>query len=306
MENRIDQYDKCTYKKFTKKSELDKAIHTLEGILKGISIDKDINEKEINELLAWCECNESFLKAKPIKELIQVIRNCIEDGIIDENEKEDLLWLCKNYRSHNTYYDVITADIQILQGLLHGILADGVITNDEIRYLSEWIGDNDHLVGIYPYDEINGLLTSILLDGKIDEHERNMLKLFFSEFIDTKNSINLDIEELNKLRKELSIDGICAVCPTISLNDKVFCFTGTSSKTTRKEIDNLITSLGGSYNDRLTQKTDYLVIGNEGNKCWAFSCYGRKVEQAVALRKKGHTIMIIHENDFWDAIEDLG
>lgn len=31
---------------------------------------------------------------------------------------------------------------------------------------------------------------------------------------------------------------------------------------------------------------------------WAFSCYGRKVEKAVQLRKDGSQVIIVHENDF--------
>ncbi|GMA55471.1 hypothetical protein GCM10025857_68280 [Alicyclobacillus contaminans] len=52
----------------------------------------------------------------------------------------------------------------------------------------------------------------------------------------------------------------------------------------------------------MTVDTDYLVVGDQGNPCWAFSCYGRKVEKAVKLRKQGRRILIIHEVDFWDAL----
>jgi len=51
--------------------------------------------------------------------------------------------------------------------------------------------------------------------------------------------------------------------------------------------------------------TDYLVLGTDGNPCWAFACYGRKVEKVIQLRKEGHKIILLHENDFWDAIKDL-
>ena len=49
---------------------------------------------------------------------------------------------------------------------------------------------------------------------------------------------------------------------------------------------------------------DYLVIGAEGNPCWSYACYGRKVERAVELRKEGLRIMIVHERDFHDALVD--
>ncbi len=54
----------------------------------------------------------------------------------------------------------------------------------------------------------------------------------------------------------------------------------------------------------MTAKLNYLVIGAEGNPCWAFACYGRKVEKAVELRKKGIRVVLVHENDFHDAVLD--
>jgi hypothetical protein len=59
------------------------------------------------------------------------------------------------------------------------------------------------------------------------------------------------------------------------------------------------------FNNNVVKDTNYLVVGNKGNPCWVYSCYGRKVEKAVELRKAGHKIMIIHEDDFWDAVADL-
>jgi hypothetical protein len=63
--------------------------------------------------------------------------------------------------------------------------------------------------------------------------------------------------------------------------------------------------LGGIPLDSVTEDTDYLIVGDNGNLAWAFSCYGRKVERAVELRKKGHRIAIIHEFDFCDVIDEL-
>lgn len=298
------KYDLGTYKKFTKKSELDKAFHTLEGLLKGISIDNTINEKEIKELLSWCDYYGDLLKNDSVNDVIKVIKNSIEDGILEESEKKDILWLCNNFKTGNIYYDCITSNIQKLQGILYGILADGIIKDSEIFELKKWLSNNDQLTGTYPYDEIYSIITAVLADGHIDENERNILKVFFSDFIDTNISKNINLEELENLRNEICIDGICVMCPEIALVDSVFCFTGTSSRASRKEIVNKISTIGGIYHDTVTSKTDYLIIGNEGNKCWSFSCYGRKVEQAVNMRKKGKKILIVHENDFWDAIED--
>lgn len=303
--DKLDEYDLGLYKKYTKKSEIDKALHTIEGIIKGISIDKSINEKEMHELLSWCDYYGANMQAKPIKEIIKVVRKAVVDSFIDDDEKKDILWLSNHFKTENKYYDCITSDIQKLQGILHGILADGIINDHEICLLKQWIENNEHLIGSYPYDEINSLLISILADGKIDEYERSLLKLFFSDFVDKNISTNIDEDELDSLRKEICIDGICVVNPEITLASHIFCFTGESERTTRKEISSIVSSLGGIFKPNVTTKTNYLIIGNAGNKCWSFSCYGRKVEQAVNMRKKGKDIIIVHENDFWNTVEGL-
>ena len=46
------------------------------------------------------------------------------------------------------------------------------------------------------------------------------------------------------------------------------------------------------------------MVGNSGNPCWAYACYGRKIEEAVTLRKAGAKVVIVNETDFWDAVDD--
>ena len=62
--------------------------------------------------------------------------------------------------------------------------------------------------------------------------------------------------------------------------------------------------LGGQVRSGVSAKTDYLIVGNAGNQCWAYSCYGRKIEDAVQIRKDGGNVVIVNETDFWDAVDD--
>ena len=118
-------------------------------------------------------------------------------------------------------------------------------------------------------------------------------------------SYNINQPHLDELKEKYTISGVCAICQEIDFTNSIFCFTGESTKATRKEISDIITSNGGVFKNNLTKKTDYLVVGNAGNPCWAYSCYGRKIEQAVQMRKDGSRIKIINEVDFWDILEDL-
>lgn len=293
------------YRCFTTPAELHKAINTLKGIVAGITTDYQISEDEINELSHWCMSHQHLVNRHPFSELIPMIEEAYEDGVVTSSEANDIVWLCNNFVSDSDYYDLLTSSLQFLQGLIHGILADGEITNEEISTLNKWISANEYLSGCYPFDEIESLLLTILSDGKITDEERNILKAYLSNFIDLTTSYNLNQPELDALKEKYSIQGICAVCQEIEFKDNLFCFTGQSTRAKRNDIAELVESLGGKFNNNITKKTRYLIVGNDGNPCWAFSCYGRKIEDAIAKRKDGQQLTIVNEVDFWDIIDDL-
>lgn len=290
------------YRKFMQKEELHKSLNSLVGILEGILADNNVNKKESNELQNWYSLHEHLINVQPFKELLPAITFAFEDETLDIEEAEGILWLCGRYlnkRQDELYFDMATSAIQRLEGMLHGFLSDGQLTDTELSALGIWLDENTQLSGIYPYDEIYSLLATTKNDGVISLDERNMLKAFFSTFVDISESVNIHADEVKRLQTEYSIGGICANAPDILFKNKTFCFTGASGKVSRKEFASVVESFGGIFKDSVTKDVDYLIVGADGNPCWAFSCYGRKVEKAVALRKKGHHIIIAHENDFW-------
>lgn len=297
----LQSYDSDDYVRFTGPQRIEKIVHTLEGIVKGISIDDQIDGIEIEALRNWCKKYEDMIHKHPFNELIPLIEEIIEDGIITEEEKEDLLWFLNKFSKDNNYFNLITADMQRLQGILTGIIADGKITEKELENLDKWLSEHEHMTKHWPYDEIVSIITDVLADKKIDEQEHKFLMAFFGEF--SKSAANLLLEP--KFDEELMRHGVCALCPEIEFRGKTFCFTGKSIKATRTELANNVISLGGIFSNNIRNDVNYLIVGGEGNSCWAFSCYGRKVEQAVALRKQGNQILIIHENDYWDAVVDI-
>lgn len=296
---KLADYDCDSYMQFTSPAVIDKTINTLEGIITGINIDNKLNEQELLELYNWCIEHAALATKHPYSELFNTIFNVIEDDIITVDEKDDLLWLCERLHSDGLYYDSITADMQKLQGILHGIIADNIITKEELEGLQDWLADHEHLSTTYPYDEIYGLIIGVLQDNVVSADEERLLKAFFSQFAEIpKDNRIFTADEANLLSKQ----GICAVDPEIIFDNHLFCFTGKSEKATRSQIADAVESAGGKYHDTVLKKTNYLIIGNEGNPCWAFSCYGRKVEKAIELRKKGEHVVIVNELDFWDSL----
>lgn len=292
------------YRQFTKPAELHKAINTLRGLVAGINSDLTVGATEVTELTHWCELHAHLRDRHPFSEILPVVERAYEDGVVTEDEAKDILWLCNNFVDNSSYYDMVTSSIQFLAGMLHGLLADGELSDQEIITLKAWMDANDFLNGTYPFDEINSLLHVILEDQRVTVEERESLMAFFGNVIDFTASYNLSEKDFSQLREKYSISGICSVSPEISFEGKLFCFTGESYRAKRTEIAETITQLGGKVRASVSVKTDYLVVGNAGNPCWAYACYGRKIEEAVNLRKEGASVVIVNETDFWDSVDD--
>ncbi|WP_037427194.1 BRCT domain-containing protein [Shewanella sp. POL2] len=293
--------DHLPYYMKTTRSRMDKSINSLLGLFEGVAIDGKVNQSEIEFLNLWLAEYKDVQAKHPFNELVPIIEAVLGSGWLSEDERQDVKWVCENLTSVK-YFNIVTADLQRLHAILGGIIADGVINEDELNGLAEWIAEHDHLRACWPYDEVDSLITSVMADQRIDAQEHKMLLNFFSEFILTldDNTITNPLSE-----EQRTLVGICAACPDIAFEGSTFCFTGASSKYTRSGFNSIVEQLGGMSAKHVSKKVNYLVIGAEGNPCWAYACYGRKVEEAVKLRKEGVTLLIVHEHDFHDAVADL-
>ena len=294
--------DHIGYARFTSRARLEKSVNTLLGLIEGMAIDSSINPAEVSFLNMWLAEHADVRTRHPYSELLPVVEAAVADGVLTHDEHDDIVWLCKRLRSAE-YFDQTTADLQRLHAILGGIVSDGQITEDELRGLSAWLQDHEHLKTCWPYDEIDSLIVSVMKDQKIDPEEHTLLKAFFSEFTAVMDDRTITSPLISE---SANIVGLCAVCPEIEFSASTFCFTGASSRYTRKELAATVERLGGVFAENVTKSVKYLVIGAGGNPCWAYACYGRKVEKAVELRKNGVRVLLVHENDFHDAVADAG
>lgn len=292
------------YKHFTGKARLNKAINTLRGLVAGIRADGVGTPEELTELSNWCLLHEDLRNHEPFVSLIPLVERALEDGCISEDERRDILWACDHITGFCDYYDDIAGSIQQLNGIAHGLLADGKLSDAEISALQAWLSDNEFLSGTYPFDELYSMTASILADGVVTEDERRTLMVALGELVDFRESYNLSSFDFEVMKRKYTLGGVCALSPELSFAGKNFVLSGESSRATRREIADQILALGGLVKSDVSKRTDYLIVGNEGNPCWAFSCYGRKIEAAIQLRKGGAKIVIVNENDFWDAVLD--
>jgi len=279
---------------------MEKSINSLLGLVEGIAIDGRINDVEAKFFADWLAEHKELRALHPYNEFVPVVESALADGVLTEDEREDITWLCSRLTSQD-FFDQTTAGLQRLHAILGGIIADMQISEEELRGLRSWLEGHNHLRTCWPYDEIDSLVTGVMQDGKIDAAEHRLLHAYFSEFVaimDGRTIVRAPIEESG------AVAGLCASCPDIAFQGKAFCFTGASVRYPRNTLADVVVNLGGEFLRTMSKKVHFLVIGADGNPCWAYACYGRKVEKAVELRKEGHPVMIVHEADFHDAVAD--
>lgn len=286
---------------FNTPRRLEKAMHTLEGILRGVTMDNRLDDQELIVLSEWVGEHAEFRDRHPFTEIVPRIEQIINDRIMDEENRADVIWLCDQFVTGSNHFDEMTSDLQKLHGIMGGIAANSEITVAELRSLSDWMDDKEHLHGCWPFDEVSGLITGVLADGKVDPQEHDTLLHFFADVLSFLNhkSLGRKTEGVPPFR-----GGVCAVQPSILFDNKKFCFTGAPKNGPKRVLQDAVEQRKGIVEKNVVNDLDYLVIGAEGNECWAYSAYGRKVEKAIEQRKAGAKLLIVHEFDFWDAVQE--
>jgi NAD-dependent DNA ligase len=296
---KFDEFDNQSFHKFSSPSVIEKDLQTLVGIIKGIKGDKVINDTENKEIYEWINRHKQYENRQPYKEVIEIIREAFSDGVLTSEESENIVWFCNQYIEKSDYYDVITSGIQKLTGIIKGISIDNEINIEELEYLDEWLEENEYLKNTWPYDELYSLTIRIIQDRSISPDEHEALLNFCKALVDdSSHASNSNL--INSLKT-----GFYQIDPSINIQENTFCITGLSKRYKRKEIAEKIELYGGFVVNNVSSKLNYLVVCDEKNSCWAFTCYGRKIEEAIRHRKDGKQLIIIHEFDLYDALESL-
>lgn len=86
----------------------DRSISELIGIAKGLVADNIINEWEADFLVTWIK-NNAHITCWPFDILQKRIASMLSDGIIDDNERDELLSLLKSFVGEKTISDHISS-----------------------------------------------------------------------------------------------------------------------------------------------------------------------------------------------------
>jgi len=190
---------------------------------------------------------------------------------------------------------VLKRSCESLLDISAGIMADGELNDQEIKYLDNWLSDNLALTSTWPGEVIYSRIKTILADNKITEDERTHLKQTLSDLIDDTLQ---ETGAASGASTSLPVDDI----DSVTIKDNIFCFTGNFLYGTRNACELAITERGGTATPRIRKDLNYLVIGTMASRDWAHTSHGRKIEKAMGFKKDNCPIYIVEEKQWVEGL----
>lgn len=192
--------------------------------------------------------------------------------------------------------------INELIGLARGVMADGALTVPEVDQLVRWLDANQDACAYFPANVLAQRLERILADRIIDGDEIAELEDVLRELMGESNGHVIG----RNMATTLPLD---TPPPAIEFPGRTFCLTGKFAFGPRKVCEAAVVQRGARAIGSVTRAVDYLVIGTVGSRDWIHSSFGRKIEEAVALRDAGRYatgIRIVGEDHWADWLMRVG
>jgi len=291
----LDEHGQPTTTNFNLAQNLAKSLLSLQGILKGLIADKQLNELELVFLNTWLRSHKQLERDGDVLDLLDNIEDIVADGIVTADELADLQAQIEDVIEYGVLAPQCVEDLtNELLGFVSGISADNIVTLEEMTGLVNWLNDNPAAVECWPGNVLHKKLTDILADNIVDAEEladltQTCKMIAGQQFLETGAAAGMSTE-------------FCAQpLDCLPSNIETICFTGKFLIGSRSTLKKQAEELGIKPIKDVTQYLDLLVIGSLASPDWRFSSHGRKIEQALMNQQKGCTTLIITE-DNWSSL----
>ncbi|MET3603213.1 NAD-dependent DNA ligase [Sphaerotilus sulfidivorans] len=177
-----------------------------------------------------------------------------------------------------------------LVGIAQGLVCDAHLNDSEITFLNSWLNENENISMSWPGDVVHARVKNVLADGVVSDDERKYLLETLQKLIGGT------LEELQQTThvSELMLDDV----PSVNFSGHTFCLTGEFVFAPRSLCAEAIERRGGKVATAVSKKLNYLVVGGLGSPEWKHGSFGTKVEKAMALKRAGASLLVVHE-DRW-------
>lgn len=189
----------------------------------------------------------------------------------------------------------LTKSMEMLLGMVTGMVADAHLHDLEIQLLSTWLAANEEAASLWPVSVIATKVREILVDGVVTEEERAHLLQVLQQLASTNFAETGSVTpEVVALPIDDSVD--------VLLAGSLVCHTGKFLYGPRPACERLTQQAGGIPQDAITSKTGVLVVGTEVSPSWVHTPFGRKIQRAAEMRAAGHPIRIISEQRWLEVL----
>ena len=184
--------------------------------------------------------------------------------------------------------------IDELIGISRGVIADGIVDEQEAIFIGQWIEQHREVSDKWPVNILYTRLVEMLKDGVLSKDEQKELMATLRD-ITGESSV---FQEPNR-STTLPLDN---PAPVIDFEGKIFCLTGRFVFGSLRDCEETITDMSGSVVQSPNQNTDYLVTGELGSPDWVHTTFGRSIERGVELKQQGFPIRIVSEEHWVNSL----
>lgn len=185
----------------------------------------------------------------------------------------------------------VTRGIHELIGFLQGIIADRVVTIEEIDALAQWCAVNRETAGLWPASVLVRRLETIYADGVVDPEERADLAELINEIVGQQDNDTLEFCPADL--------PLTKPAPDVVFDRNEFVFTGKFLYGSRTACKKAVELRGGRCSDTLRLQTSFLVIGSRISSDWRFSSFGTKIAKAHGYASRPDCSLAIISEQHW-------
>lgn len=185
---------------------------------------------------------------------------------------------------------VAERSIDELLGICKGFIADRSLSEEEVYFLTSWLKANEHVANVWPANVLVDRINRTLEDKVLLTEEREDLFTLLTEIVGQGKDGPASSTSLPLTKPS----------PPIFFTDHRFVLTGRFVMAHRSDVAYEIQARGGTVLDNVTSEAHFLVIGTIGSRDWLHSTHGRKIEKAVAMVERGHSIALVSEEHLAD------
>lgn len=183
-------------------------------------------------------------------------------------------------------------------GFCAGIICDGRILEREARAILDRFRESASLMTAAPFKQLRRAVEAAMADDVLTSDEAEEIQEWISQLVGD-GFIDTGIPNIGSVAR---LDDPITDANEIRLAGSRFVLTGPMKMGPRSFIIAELERVGGIFDARTSQKTDYVVVSSNASRDWRTTHFGTKIERAKELIDQGHNLRFVSEDALSKAI----